>query len=287
MHDGNITIENITFNNCRNITNGTISGHGVTGIETLDCAFNFNVDSAGDGFDMRFTGNSGGIVVEDCDSNDGGTFFYTTGLTGRNSINRGQITRNKNYVFNSLNQTEILGVTIFDCVKSAFYGNFTNSTLIDNYVGFTSEVLTQAVCDFNGSLLTSLISNRIYAASGGDVAMDLDECAGFYIAGNYMDGKKDNNPVIYIHDSGYTTFLGNEIFQSDGNSGMDGLRFTTSDLNIVIGNIIFGSSAGTAYGVNITNIDCDLGVLVGNFLQANTSDYNDGSGGDWIIANNL
>lgn len=282
-----IKISDMTFNNCHNVTEGTIYGNRVAGVQISRLDFNKNVNSSGNGYDMRFVNSSGGVVVRDCDSGDGGTFFFSDGMSGSNKISGGQISRSNDRVFVDVSQTEISNVLIEDPTKSIFFGNFAFSKILGNVTVFGSATLTEPLGDFNGSDHMYIAHNYFDTRTGADTIFDLNASISNKIVGNTLWGNEASTPVILLtNDSGFNTITGNDIDgETGGAAGMDGIQITNSDANVITGNVIFGSVSGTAYGVNITDSGSSNTLVVGNVLQANTADTNN-SGTSSTIANN-
>ncbi len=286
----NILIANLTFKNCWNTTTGTIYFNLVGHSEIKNCQFSANKNGSNNGYDLYFYGCFN-VSVRGCNSASSGVFLFADSMASLNEVSGCDLSGNANYVFqggvtgNGAGQTLYQNNIIVDCVKSVFFGKFNIASIVYNIIDFNSQTLTQPICDFNSSANMRVIGNVFDAESGGHVAIDMNDSPVNEFSSNRITGDEANTPIVALAASSDLNMFNGNIFNST-TSGMDGIKLVDSDANVIIGNAVLISGAGTSYGVNISNAGCVSNVVVGNFLQANTADTQDLGTTSTIASNN-
>lgn len=284
----NLTLRNLTFQNCHNTLTGTIYLNVAVRILIDHCAFAFN-ETGGSGCDIYVVQPSF-LKVTFCTSTSPATFYYADEGGGINEISFNSITSSQNYTFQGGTtgvgggRTRYSTNVINTPVKSAFFGKYQIATLDGNYVNLGSTA-TQVCIDMDSGSDISLTNNRFSNSQvNGQAILDLNTMARVFCVGNWFLASKDNTPGILFTSCTDSSISSGGIDVAGGVSGSDCIKLVSCNNVQIIGNRIHSAGSGTSYGVNIPS-GSDFNIVVGNGITAPTADTINGGSGN-IIANN-
>jgi len=284
-----VTITNLTFQNCQNTTTGCIYLNSADRTHIKKCRFSSNRTAGSVGYDIYGTAPSGCLITE-CASTDAATFYYAESSAGINEVSFNSISNAVSSAIlggtsgNGGGQTVYRGNLFQGCVKSLFSGIFNYSFITDNF-HVAQGSLTATALDFNNSDYMSISNNFIQADTSTQPCMDLDNCDYNKFTNNHFTGRSSGTPAIQLGTCTQTIFTGNIIDTGGMGTNCDGMQLVNADNTVITGNWIQGGNVATSYAIDITDTTSSSNVLVGNWLTAVTGDVNDG-GTFTINANN-
>ena len=271
----NFKITDLTFNNCRDLTNGAIRSDNNQVVIIERCSFNQNRNGTS-GYDIYVAGGSGRVYVRNCLAGTPATFLFFDNAGNTNEIANNLIQDPQRYAFeggtngNGGGQTIYNNNVIFDPNLSSFFGEFSDGRIVNNTIVRDNGTTTQVLMDINDSGELRIIGNYINGQGLTNGAIDLNNCDRFVMSGNSIWGSLANTDCITIAASDHGAITGNFIQAEGGTS--DGVSIATSQGIKIAGNSIVAGITGS-YGINIAATGTET-VIVGNYLSGATGDVN-------------
>ena len=291
----NININNLGIHNCRN-TDGAIVGRGIVDLEMNWLEFINNKNGADIFFEKTTNNFCANIFINNCQSikcNDFIAADSASQFANVSAIKNCSMESGTGYAAKNISQFSITGLDVRSLestiVNSAFFGDFSFSTISNSTLLYDDNVtLSTYLADFNNTNNFRFINNFVNVdGSGFSGILDFNNSNNNVIAGNILlSGLGSSDDLIFLNNSSdFNAITGNYVDATDA-SGADALKITTGDQNVITGNSLYGGSAGTTYGVNVTDSDSDFNKIGNNILFGNTADTQD-SGTSTSITDNV
>ena len=258
-----ITIANLDIRNSIN-TNGAIYVNNTSAtsnlVKIVNCIFRTNTVDIG-------ANRAGGITVEGCTSSLSTQFYLATNATGLNRFRGCEFYSTSSWVFQNARQVNIY----------------------DNYFQ------TPGTHVFRGDMDNSFITNNVFNSAGSVAALSISATDNLRVTNNFFvtyailgtvsnsqfTGNVFQSAVTGINcvqmDGCSDTMVSNNKIDTGTQADIDGINLGTNcDNNVFTGNAIDMQAGTPSYAVNIVDTTSSRNVIVGNYLNANTADINDG-----------